>query len=249
MTINASFMYSLKAPLNEWLKLQSQALSICTKAVLVSRIGEARYQLAAQWPTANAALDNITELAITEAIAKERLHLVPVGTDKLVVCQPVVVNGIFWGDVVLTIKCTDKKIMPAVLKKLQGGLTWLQLILQSYAAAPTQLQLQNVQPQKIQQPVSQKESSHDASLLQLLTQLMQENSLRESAITLVNLLATQLQAARVSLGLRQQTMQIEAISFSANFDKRTHPMQIIAQAMDEAVQQGQDIFLFCGDKK
>ncbi|RYZ88457.1 MAG: hypothetical protein EOO68_26425, partial [Moraxellaceae bacterium] len=244
MTMNASFIYSLKAPLNQWLKLQSTAISGCLQAVLAKRISESRYQLLAQWPLVNAELDDAIGSAITEGIAKARLHLVQIDSATLIICQPVLVDGVFWGSAVFKIACADKKLMPSIMKKLQGGLTWLQLILQSYAAAPAQVQSFNPSSNQptISTPPQQTVVSQDAQLLQLFKQLTQEKSLRESAITLVNLLATHLQAVRVSVGLlQQQAVELEAISFSANFDKRTQPMQLIARAMDEAVEQNKDI--------
>jgi RND family efflux transporter MFP subunit len=223
-------MQSLTASLKLWLSMQCQMLGGVSAAMLVQTPFGSPPQILAKWPTAeanNAAL----RAALTQVVDKGRLHLVPDNDGYFILGQPLVIEGESWGVLLLRLQLQDKKELPAVLKNLKLGQYWLQFILQQPDEAPAPAIA----------PVLEKNSASQA-LLQLSASLLKENSLQETAISLVNLLASFLQATRVSLGLsHENTLELEAISFSANFDKRTQAMQAINEAMAEAVEQGAEI--------
>ncbi len=222
-------MQSFTASLKLWLSMQCQMLGGVSAAMLVQTPFGAPPKILAKWPTAeanNAALRD----ALKQVEEKGRLHLAPDDEGHLILGQPLVIDGESWGVLLLRLQ-QDKKELPTVLKNLKLGQYWLQFLLQQpdETVAPAVL------------PVLEKNSASHA-LLQLSANLLKENSLQETAISLVNLLAGFLQATRVSFGLCQEkNIALEAISFSANFDRRTQAMQAITEAMAEAMEQGAGI--------
>jgi len=227
-------MQSYTASLKLWLSMQCQILGNVNAAIL-AQTSTTPASILAKWPNAdanNAAMRN----ALTQVINSGRLYLVPADDGNFIVAQPLVIEGAPWGVLILQLQSADKKSLPALLKNLKLGQYWLQFLLQkeSIQQQPNQ-PIQN--PAAAVAPIFEKNAASDI-LLQFNASLLKENSLQEVAISLVNLLAGFLQATRVSLGLcSANTIELEAISFSANFDKRTQAMQAVREAMTEAVEQ------------
>ena len=223
-------MQSFTASLKLWLSMQCQMLGGVSAAMLVQTTFGTSPKILAKWPTAAANSAALRE-ALTQVLDKGRLHLAPDDEGYFILGQPLVIEGEAWGVLLLRLQLEDKIELPTVLKNLKLGQYWLQFLLQQ----PDQTQALAVAP------VLEKNSATQA-LLQLSASLLKENSLQATAISLVNLLAGFLQATRVSLGLhREKNIELEAISFSASFDKRTQAMQAISEAMTEAMEQGAGI--------
>lgn len=220
-------MQSFTASLKLWLSMQCQMLGNVSAAMLVQTPFGVSPKILAKWP--NAAANNAAlREALKQVADKKRLHLAPDGEGYFIVGHPLVIDGESWGVLLLRLQLQDKKELPVVLKNLKLGQYWLQFILQQPAEAEP----------VVVAPVIDKNSASPA-LLQLSASLLKENSLQESAISLVNMLAGFLQSTRVSLGLcHASRIELEAVSFSANFDKRTQAMQAISEAMAEAIEQG-----------
>jgi RND family efflux transporter MFP subunit len=220
-------MQSFTASLKLWLSMQCQMLGGVSAAILVQTTFGVSPKIVAKWP--NAAANNAAlREALKQVLDKKRLHLELGGDGHFIVGQPLVIEGESWGVLLLHLQLNDKKELPTVLKNLKLGQYWLQFLLQQPDETPPSAVV----------PIIDKNSASPA-LLQLSASLLKENSLQETAISLVNLLAGFLQATRVSLGLRHaKNIELEAISFSANFDKRTQSMQAISEAMAEAMEQG-----------
>lgn len=218
----------LKSLLKHWLRLQCQMVATTSAGVLVSQGSADGHQPFVHWPDQESAAPALLALA-GQVMAKQRLQLQPDG-EALLLGQPVTVDGAFWGAVVLRIGKREKLDLQATLKLLQWGATWLQFLL-------------------FQQANEQRDPSARAQEhLELLVSVLREPSLGEAAISLVNRLATRQPCERVSLGLcARRTLDLVAVSFSANFDKRTRSMQELAAAMQEAVEQRQDIHLRAAD--
>lgn len=219
-------MQSFTASLKSWLSMQCQMLGSVSAAMLVQTTFGLPPKIVAKWP--NAAANNaVLREALKQALDKKRLHL-ELDAEGFIVAQPLVIEGENWGVLLLHLQSKDKKDLPAVLKNLKLGQYWLNFLVQQPDEAPT--------PNVV--PVIDKNSASPA-LLQFSASLLKENSLQETAISLVNLLAGFLQATRVSLGFRREkTIELEAVSFSANFDKRTQSIQAISEAMAETMEQG-----------
>ena len=212
----------INALLKHWLRLQCQMVATTSAGVLVSQDDAGSDHRVVRWPEQESVQPALLALA-RQVIAKQRLQLQPDG-EALLLGQPVVVDGKFWGAVVLRIGKREKLDLQATLKLLQWGMTWLQFLL-------------------FQQGSDQRDSSTAGQEhLELLAGVLREPSLEEAAITLVNRLATRQQGERVSLGLcDKRGVELMAVSFSANFDRRTQVMQALTAAMQEAVEQRQDI--------
>ncbi len=213
----------INALLKHWLRLQCQMVATTSAGVLVSQDGVGSDHRIVRWPEQEPVQPALLTLA-RQVIAKQRLQLQPDG-EALLLGQPVIVDGTFWGAVVLRIGKREKLDLQATLKLLQWGMTWLQFLL-------------------FQQGNEQRDSPAGEEHLELLAGVLREPSLEEAAITLVNRLATRHQGERVSLGLcGKRGVDLMAVSFSANFDRRTRTMQELTAAMQEAVEQRQDIHL------
>lgn len=223
-------MHPVKAPLKRWLKQQQQVIPNCTAALLVQCSDDGKTTSIAQYPepAANStSLDTAITLAAEEVLQKQRLHLVAQDHRHMLMAQPVSHQGKLWGAVILQLEVGNKKEVPASLKRLQEGMVWLQFLLiqqETPALAPATPEFHA--------------SAHTEQLLQLAIKLLGENSLQEMTISLVNFLASQLQSNRVCLGLQAKTgIELTAVSFSANFDRRTSAMQLLSDVMDEAADQ------------
>lgn len=234
-----------------WLSMQCQILGNVNAAMLVN-CSAGNAQVLARWPNAN--IDEaVLGRAIQPVMEKQRLHLELLEAHEYVLGHPLIIDEQFWGVLVLHLSLPDKKILPALLKSLKPAQFWLQFIIQSLLADTPVLQplTEPVAPSttvaadgltaSADHPPIPLNEAFNTSLLQLTASLLKENSLQETTITLVNLLAGLLQATRVSIGLldaQRKKLQLEAVSFSANFDKRTQAMQVVTEAMMEAVEQG-----------
>lgn len=218
-------MQSYTASLKLWLSMQCQMLGNVSAAML-AQTSITPITLLAKWPNADANSALLRD-ALDQVIKIGRLYLAPVGDGSFIVGQPLVIEGKPWGVLLLQLQAADKKELPALLKTLKLGQYWLQFLIQQ----------QTKNSSVIVAPIGEKNAASDM-LLQFNASLLKENSLQEVAISLVNLLAGFLQATRVSLGLCDgNTIELEAVSFSANFDKRTQAMHAIREAMAEAVEQ------------
>lgn len=220
-------MQHMTASLRLWLKQQCQALGKVKSALLVN-MSQATPQILAKWPDTSAKNETLLD-AFKHLRKKKRLHLAITKEGELVLAQPLIIEGRLWGGLILGLGSCDKKEVPGILKTLQVGQLWLQLLLHDFA------------PQaKAETPLLPPHLSD--LLLAIHARLLKENSLQEMTISLVNILATELKAARVSLGLlRAQTCTLEAVSFSASFDRRTAAMGAIVDTMLEAIEHGAGI--------
>jgi len=230
-------MYANSAAIKGWLGLQVQSLGNCPYALLVVLSAGVEPQLVAQWP-AEQPVPSGAESSIAKLIAglaaKQRLQMHKLSDGEILLGLPVTLAGELWGAFICCLPVREKSGLPLALKKIQAGLGWLQLILLAHTDG-------GVSPAIAVNSVDAGNSTNDGHLLQNLRQLMDEPSVREFSISLVNLVATQLQAARVSLGLQRHELQLEAVSFSASFDPRTAPMRAILNAMSEAIEQGRNL--------
>ncbi len=253
-------MLSFRRSLKLWLKTQCQMIDNCSHGLLL-RTSADGHQLLAKWPENDVtegtviktgaidreAIDDITMQALAQVLAKQRLHIAQLDGQQTLLAQPIIVADKYWGTIVLRLKNNDKKNTQASLILLQRGLLWLQFILHQQGDVNEPDPEPKLSPDNI---VNTDDNSQAIYLLKLLTTLLKESLLAETAISLVNILATQLQAVRVSLGLQTpQGIKLTAVSFSANFDPRTEAMQIIVNAMDEAADQRVDIHCLAATAK
>lgn len=221
-------MSSIAASLKLWLSMQCQMLGSVNAAMLVQTLPDSAPVILAKWP-AGAAKDLDLHRALKQVIDKKRLHVMPDDEGFLVLGQPMLIDGQPWGVLLLHLSLKDKKELPTLLKNIGLGQVWFQFLVQQST-------------QSLPVNTVTEVDSVASKVLQFNTTLLKESSWQKMAISLVNLLASSLPAARVCLGLQQgRVIELEAVSFSASFDRRTQAMQAVTEAMAEAVEQGVDI--------
>lgn len=201
-------------------------------AALVVQVNNETQQTLAKWPNADAIGESLRAL-LAQVMSRQRLQLEQVDEHRYRLAHPLIIDGNFWGVVALEVSVADKKALTGMLKELKLGQFWLQFLLHQHSdlSAPEPL----VSESQASPPIA----DYQLAALQLGTVLLKENSLQEVAISLVNMVASQLGAARVSLGLlHKQTLRLQAVSYSAHFDVRTQAMQAVTEAMNEALEQG-----------
>jgi hypothetical protein len=153
--------------------------------------------------------------------------------------QPIIIVGHYWGAVVLCLAGHDKKNTQPVLKLMQWGLVWLQFLLHQQTALQQQA---NKVPEVAESVAHIPQIIESDIVLQLTQSLLKEHSRQEMAISAVNFLATHLVSTRVSLGLiNRGKLTLSAVSFSANFDSRSEAMQLLLEAMSEALEQRHEL--------
>jgi hypothetical protein len=201
-----------------------------SSAMLV-RVNDEAQQVLAQWPDANSSGEQLHP-TLSQTLHKQRLHIERLDEQHYRVGHPLFINNTLWGLVLVELEVAGKNGLADVVRGLKWGQFWLQFLLRQLrepapSAAPAAAEKMVVA------------DTQQGALLQLSATLLKENSLPEMAISLVNVLAAHLGAARVSLGLlHEHKLQLEAVSFSAHFDSRTQSLQAVTEAMYEAIEQG-----------
>lgn len=230
-------MHALKPLLKHWLQLQCKMIHECSLGLLVQQQPNTT-QVVATWP------DSITDSAAIDTaqgtLTEERMQLHKADDNTVYLGYPVKVRNELWGTLVLKLSSYDRANMQAVLRLLEWGLTWLQFIVYEYDTYIERALLAKTDGDKTgTEPF---DSNASLQSLNLISAALKEQSSATSAIAIVNFIASHFGLDRVSLGLLQgKDIQLKAVSFSADFDPRTLPMQCIRDAMQEAATQRQDI--------
>lgn len=237
-------MNSLTASLELWLKLQCQMQHKVTQAILANTHDDGQHQILAQWPTTDSPSTALID-ALQEVTRKQRIHLAKLDDERMLLGQPVIVNGKYFGAIVMNIASSSSKDTKLAVELLSRGLVWLQFLLYEHSKTSSQPETSD-NPIAVNAPATIDGTTNSAQLATsqspLIENLLKENSTQETAISLVNLLATQLHCTRASLGWQTTSgVSLAAVSFSANFDKRTHAMQLLVDVMNEASDQGMNI--------
>ncbi|WP_185230522.1 efflux RND transporter periplasmic adaptor subunit [Teredinibacter franksiae] len=222
-------MNLLRPLLKLWLKLECQMITNCSAGLLVKHTSKGGQTLMACWPEKKS-IEKSMLLAAEGVMSKKRIHLEKAESEGEYVYlgYPVLVDGDFWGAIVIHTDKMNSKDMQAVVKILQWGITWLQFIL--YENEVETIGTTLVQYQESGQMIS------------FLTLALKEKSIDEMAIAVVNYIASHLQFDRVSMGiLDSRKVHLTAVSFSASFDSRTQAMQNIIAAMYESTNQRSNI--------
>lgn len=210
------------------------------RSALVQHVPDAPARIVAKWPQGEP-VDAALSGAAEQVLSKGRTHLAKSTEDTVVLGQPVHLDGELWGAVVLQIAQRNQRDMAAALKLLKWGMTWLHFLLHHFSSNSLAGSLPEPLPRP-EETAALSSMAASSPLMNLLTSVLKENSLREAAITTVNQLSTLLQSQRVSLAFfSKQQLVLQAVSFSANFDARTPAMQLVLQAMTETAGQHKDI--------
>jgi len=193
-----------------------------------------RFTPAAFWPEGRRAAAHLAE-AVERALAERRGvvlkrqaagdHSTP-GRDRYDVAYPIQANDKVYGVVALDIAPRSEPELEAVLRQLQWGAGWLEVLVHRLGAA--RLEPGSVEAAKRRLQI----------VLDLVASALGHERFYGAATAFVTTLATRLACDRVSLGfLKGGRVQVRAVSHSAHFGKQTNLVRAIGAAMDEALDQ------------
>jgi len=194
-----------------------------------------RFAPAAFWPEGRRAAAHLAE-AVERAIAERRGIVLKreaggdapaPGRERYDVAYPIQASGKVYGVVALDIAPRPEPELEAVLRQLQWGAGWLEVLAHRLGAARLEPGSVEASRQRLQ------------VVLDLIAGALGHERFYGAATAFVTDLATRLACDRVSVGfLRRGRMQLRAVSHSANFAKQTNLVRAIEAAMDEALDQG-----------
>ena len=213
-----------------WLAIQARLLRGVVGGVVVLGPPErGPFAPAATWPeawTVPPALAETAERALRErrreVIAEPSAQPENGSSPKhFLVAHPVHVAGRLHGVAAFEVHARAEREMPAVLRHLQWGMAWLEVLWlrrEGRLDAATKDRLQTV--------------------LDLTATALSHEGCFEAATAFVTAAATSLKCDRVSLGFLQgERIRIRAVSHSADFAAQTNLIRAITAAMEEAVDQ------------
>ncbi|MBC5785462.1 HlyD family efflux transporter periplasmic adaptor subunit [Ramlibacter sp. USB13] len=209
-----------------WLAiLCGQVDRVAGALVLLGEDGE--YSPVASWPDASHNLRHLAPLA--ESTLQQRRGVVEEGAAaqpgaaSTLIGYPVEVDGFLHGAVVMEIRPRPEAEVQRALRLLHWGSAWLVAEFRQRAALRVEARAQRLE-------VAQ----------EVLATAMQDAGLRASALAVANDLAGRLGCERVAIGLvRHDRCEVEAISHTATFDRRTDFVRLLAEAMEEVPDLGQ----------
>ena len=220
-----------------WLALQCRLVpDVGSGVVVVASPTTGRFVPAAFWPDgrrAAAHLAEVVERALTErrgivlrrdgdgdhsASDRERYDVAyPIQTE----------NGKVSSVVALGIAPRPEPELMAVLRQLQWGAGWLEVLAHRLGVARLEAGSVEAAKQRLQ------------IVLDLVATALGHERFYGAATAFVTTLANRLACDRVSLGfLKGGRMRVRAVSHSAHFGKQTNLVRAIGGAMDEALDQG-----------
>jgi hypothetical protein len=224
---------------HSWLALQSSMISTCIRSILIIGLPDAAsFSPVAKWPEGETDVERLAE--ISDQVLEQRCGLltefVPPGdpgapgrvTDTghyYGAAYPVLIDDKLCGAVAVEVAADGEEELKKVMEQLQWGVSSLELFFR-------------------RQQIRDEEVVHARlkSAVDLLAGVLAEESYGEASMAFVTGIATQFKCDRVSLGfLKRNKISIQAISHSANFDKRMKFNRAVSMAMEEAILQAREI--------
>lgn len=211
-----------------WLSLQSAMISGVTRGVVVlGKPDSEAYKPIAFWPEGQSGAIGLTEVAEL-ALQEKRGVLRDEGQFNkeldLRVCYigfPLMLDEKVYGVVAIEIAVRQEYLMRAVMRQLQWGSAWIELIIR-----------------RIEGKKYTPENQQLVTVLELIATSLQHEKFQAAATSVATELATLLECERVSVGfLKGKYMQVKALSHSADFAKKSKLVQSLGLAMDEAMDQ------------
>jgi RND family efflux transporter MFP subunit len=137
---------------------------------------------------------------------------------------PVRLDGEMRGVVGIDIDWRPEAQLQAAMRDLQWGSGWLEVVLRRHAD-PVEAVTQRLK-----------------LALGLVATLLEHPGLDQACAAFTTELATRLGCDRVALGvLKGRRVRIRAVSHSAQFERRANLMRAVAEAMEEAIDQGETV--------
>jgi RND family efflux transporter MFP subunit len=215
-----------------WLALQCQMIgAVNTGVVVLQKPGTDNFAPLAFWPERSAdrpQLAAVTEQALREGrgVIQPRPAVPMPAEPDYQVAYPVRVDGKVRGVVALDISWRENPQLQTVMRQLQWGAAWLEVLLRRYTdpteAARVRLKL----------------------ILQLVAAFLERGNFKDAAAALVTETATLLGCDLVVLGIRKGAgVEIAAVSHNVQFDRRANLLRDTEAAMLEALDQGEPIIV------
>lgn len=213
-----------------WLDLQCRIIAgVSGGLVVVGGPGGGPFMQAASWPDGRRNVKHLVAAAERTLVERRGLVLKPPaqGPSSLpypatyLVVYPIQVDGRVRGVVALEIAARPEPKLQAVLRQLQWGSAWLEVLFLRKEATKGGAVTDRLQ-----------------TALDLVATTLEHEGFYAGAMAFVTALATRLACDRVSMGfLRGGRVRVRAVSHSAQFGKETNLIRTIESAMDEAVDQ------------
>ncbi len=216
-----------------WLAIQCRMIQgVGVGVVFAASSPGARFAPTASWPAGHRAPAHLAEAA-ERAVAERRGVVLKrdagdtAGSDRdrYDIAYPIQAKGEVYGVVALDLAPRAEGDLEAVLRQLQWGAGWLELLAQRQGER--------------QEPTGAEAARQRLQIvLDLLTQASGHERFYGAASAFVTALATRLHCERVSLGfVAGGRVRVRAVSHSAHFGKQTNLVRAIGAAMDEAIDQ------------
>ncbi|MDD2604490.1 MAG: HlyD family efflux transporter periplasmic adaptor subunit [Desulfobacteraceae bacterium] len=209
-----------------WLPLQCRMLrGVKSAMVLLGDADQGPFSPVAVWPDAKLGMSHLTGTA-EKSLRERRGVLVGPGqgaapTETCQIAYPVQVSEKIHGVVVLEAEGCNRPQVQALMRQLNWGAAWLEVMIRRSEAAHAEEANQRLR-----------------RVLDLVVSALEHEGFFPSAMALVTRMATVLECDRVSLGfVKGHHVQVSVLSHSAAFGDQTNLARAIGLAMDEAVDQ------------
>jgi multidrug resistance efflux pump len=210
-----------------WLTLQCHMIpEVSDGVVVLGAPDRGPFAPAAFWPEGRRDRQHLAEVAERALLERHGLVLKRESQGagsglRYHVAYPIQVDDHLHGVVALDLAPRPEAQLQAVMRQLQWGSGWLEVLFhRQVAAAHTSTQ---ARPQLA---------------LELVATLLDHERFQAAATAFVTELATRLDCERVSVGaVRRGRVRLQAVSHSANFGKKTNLARAIEAAMDETLDQ------------
>lgn len=210
-----------------WLAVLGQALLSTRAALLLLQQPDGSFAPVASQPEGRD-LSHLADIA-TEALRQRQAAVRRDELDHCRLAYPLLSGGQLHGAVVLDLGPAAAEEEDRALRLTHWGAGWLLDLLHRGTQAQVQTQGQD-----------NGDSARGRRLLDSLLALLQQGSLREAAMALVNRLGQEFDSPQVQLALaRRRTLRVVAVSHAAWFDERMEAVHRAVQAMHEALDQRQ----------
>jgi hypothetical protein len=214
-----------------WLSLQCQMIpGVRAGLVVAGSTGSSRFVPVAVWPEGQRTqhLEQVAERALAErrgVVLRGAREEAPAGLDRVDVGFPIEVDGRLHGVVAIDVAGEELDV-PAILRQLQWGAGWLEVLVQRVAALRVDLKSDEGARMRME------------ATLELVASALKYDRFLSAATAFATAAATRLACDRVSVGLiRKGRAQLRAMSHSGAIDKHTNVIRATEAAMDEAVDQ------------
>ncbi len=208
-----------------WLELLSRRIGDVAESALLLKEEDGTLRPAALYPRGRQPAESVTDL-LEECAGEESGLVHDLGNGLFGVAFPIRLDGALAGAVALALT-VEKNSLPMVMEQIQWGSAWVELLLRRHRGREVNFQLEKL-----------------SRSTELLAAVLAEPTFAGSAMMFVNFIARQFNCGRVSLGMKKGgSLEIAALSHSAQFGKKMNLMRKLIGVMEEATLQG-DIICF-----